>query len=256
MKFDGQVVIVTGGARGIGAVTAMKFAELGAKIAIFDLDAQGSEETAEKIRRKNTECLVCNVNITNREEVRRCVDQVFEEYGKIDVLVNNAGVLKDNLSSQLTEEDWDFVLDVNLKGSFLCTQAVQPYMEQQGYGKIVMTSSQAATGALGRVNYAAAKAGVQGMTKTFALELGPKGINVNAVAPGFIETEMSKVSAGFAKQRGIDNFDDYKKAMIQRIPLRRVGQPEDVSNVILFLASKEAGYVTGQVIYVAGAPVG
>jgi 3-oxoacyl-[acyl-carrier protein] reductase len=255
MRFKDKVVIITGGARGIGAETALKFAENGAKVAIFDLNAKVAKETAAQIQLGNGTCSTFSVDITKREEVQNAVEQVYREYGKIDILINNAGTLKDNLSGQLTEDEWDFVLDVNLKGSFICSQAVQKYMVQQGYGKIVMTSSQAAVGAPGRVNYAAAKAGIQGMMKTLAIELGPYGINVNAVAPGFIETEMSKVSEEYAKRRGIENFTEYKKAMIQRNPIRRVGQPEDVANVILFLASEDADYVTGQVIYVSGAPV-
>ncbi|MFB3167553.1 SDR family NAD(P)-dependent oxidoreductase [Neobacillus sp. 179-C4.2 HS] len=255
MRFKDKIVIITGGARGIGAETALKFAENGAKVAIFDLNIQGAKETAAQIQRGDGTCSTFSVDVTNREEVQNAVEKVFREYEKIDILINNAGTLKDNLSGQLTEDEWDFVLDVNLKGSFICSQAVQKYMVQQGYGKIVMTSSQAAVGAPGRVNYAAAKAGIQGMMKTLAIELGPYGINVNAVAPGFIETEMSKVSEEYAKRRGIENFTEYKKAMIQRNPIRRVGQPEDVANVILFLASEDADYVTGQVIYVSGAPV-
>jgi 3-oxoacyl-[acyl-carrier protein] reductase len=255
VRFKDKVVIITGGARGIGAETAIKFAESGAKVAIFDLNIQGAKETAAQIQRTDGKCLTFSVDITNRVAVQDGMEQVFKEYGKIDILVNNAGALKDNLSGQLTEEEWDFVLDVNLKGSFICSQVVQKYMVQQGHGKIVMTSSQAAVGAPGRVNYAAAKAGIQGMMKTLAIELGPYGINVNAVAPGFIETEMSKVSEDYANRRGIENFTEYKKAMIARNPIRRVGQPEDVANVILFLASEEANYVTGQVIYVSGAPV-
>jgi 3-oxoacyl-[acyl-carrier protein] reductase len=255
MRFKDKVVIITGGARGIGAETAVKFAENGAKVAIFDLNNQGAKETAARIQRDNGKCSTFSVDITKREEVQNAVEQVFRDYGKIDILINNAGALKDNLSGQLTEEEWDFVLDVNLKGSFICSQAVQKYMVQQGNGKIVMTSSQAAIGSPGRINYAAAKAGVQGMMKTLAIELGPFGINVNAVAPGFIETEMSKVSEEYAKRRGIENFSEYKKAMIERNPIRRVGRPEDVANVILFLASEDADYVTGQVIYVSGSPV-
>jgi 3-oxoacyl-[acyl-carrier protein] reductase len=255
VRFKDKVVIITGGARGIGAETALKFAKNGAKVAILDLNTQGAKETAAQIQLGNGTCLTLCVDITKREDVQNAVEQVSREFGKIDILINNAGALKDNLSGQLTEEEWDFVLDVNLKGSFICSQAVQKYMVQQGHGKIVMTSSQAAVGAPGRINYAAAKAGIQGMMKTLAIELGPNGINVNAVAPGFIETEMSKVSEDYAKRRGIENFSEYKKAMIERNPIRRVGRPEDVANVILFLASEDADYVTGQVIYVSGSPV-
>lgn len=255
MDFTDKVVIITGGARGIGAKTALLFAEKGAKVAIFDQNEQDAKETVEQIHSIGGECLTFCVDITKQEDVTSCVEQIYEAYGKIDILVNNAGVLKDNIIGEMTEEEWDFVLDVNLKGSFICAQAVQKYMVNQGHGKIVMTSSQAAVGARGRVNYSAAKAGIQGMTKTLAIELGPYGINVNAVAPGFIETEMSKVSEAYARRRGIENFSEVKKAIIQRNPIQRLGQPEDVANVILFLTSKEASYVTGQVIYVSGSPV-
>lgn len=196
------------------------------------------------------------MDITNREQVENATEDVIKIFGKIDILVNNAGVLKDNTIDNMTDDDWETVIDVNLKGSFLCTQAAQKYMKQQQYGKIVMVSSLAAAGSRGRVNYASAKAGVQGMTKALAIELGPYGINVNAVAPGFIDTDMSEVSRASAKIRGIENFDEFKQAFIQKNPIRRVGKPEDVAGVIAFLASREADYVTGQVIYVTGSPVG
>ena len=159
-----------------------------------------------------------------------------------------------NLLANMTEEEWDFVIDVNLKGSYLVAQAIEPYMAQQDSGKIVFISSQAALGAKGRVNYAASKAGVQGITRTLALELGPSGINVNAVAPGFIDTEMSVVSEQSASKRGIDNFQKVKQAFIQNNPIRRTGKPEDIAYTILFLASEQADYITGQTIYVTGAP--
>lgn len=255
-RFQNSVAIVTGGARGIGAATALKLAEGGAAIAIFDINEHTAHETLAKIQSLGSKAKFFQVDITNRKHVEHAVENVIQEFGKIDILVNNAGVLKDNTIDNMTDDDWETVIDVNLKGSFLCTQAAQKYMKREQYGKIVMVSSLAATGSRGRVNYASAKAGVQGMTKALAIELGPYGINVNAVAPGFIETDMSQVSRQSAKIRGIENFDEFKKAFIQKNPIRRVGQPEDVAGVIAFLASREADYVTGQVIYVTGSPVG
>ena len=254
-RMENRVAVVTGGARGIGAATARKLAQEGAKVAVFDLLTAETEETVARIRESGADGIALPVDVTDREQVARAMEKVVETFGRLDILVNNAGVLRDNLLEQMTEDDWDFVIDVNLKGGFLCTQAAQKYMMKQKYGKIVFVSSAAATGAVnntGRVNYSSAKAGIQGLTKALSYELGPHGINVNAVAPGYIETEMSKVSARFAQQRGLADFEQQKQAFIRSNPIPRVGQPEDVANVIAFLASDEAGYVTGQVIYVAG----
>ena len=254
MSFDGKVAIITGGARGIGAKTATMFAEKGAHVALLDTNESQLQETAAQLRRYGNEVLTCSVNITERAQVQQAVEQVAASFQKIDILVNCAGVLQDNLLANMTEEEWDFVIDVNLKGSYLVAQAIEPYMAQQDSGKIVFISSQAALGAKGRVNYAASKAGVQGITRTLALELGPSGINVNAVAPGFIDTEMSVVSEQSASKRGIDNFQKVKQAFIQNNPIRRTGKPEDIAYTILFLASEQADYITGQTIYVTGAP--
>ncbi|PWA07826.1 beta-ketoacyl-ACP reductase [Pueribacillus theae] len=254
-NFRNLVAIVTGGARGIGAATALKLAKGGAKVAIFDRNTETAEETLAKIKDAGSEGIALEVDVTNRQQIEKEMETVVDQWGKIDILVNNAGILKDSMIDNLSEEDWEQVIDVNLKGSFLCAQAAQKYMKKQNYGKIVMVSSQAAVGSLGRVNYSSAKAGVQGMTKALSMELGPFGINVNAVAPGFIDTDMSEVSRISAKMRGIDDFDEFKKSFIKNNPIQRVGRPEDVANVITFLASDEAEYVTGQVIYVSGRPV-
>lgn len=254
--FQGLVAIVTGGARGIGAATACKLAKGGAKVAIFDRNEEKARETLVKVKGLGSEGQFFPVDVTNREQVEKGMASVVNTFGKIDILVNNAGILKDNLIDEMSDEDWDTVVNVNLKGSFLCSQVAQKYMKKQQTGKIVMVSSLAAIGTRGRVNYSAAKAGIQGMTKSLAIELGPYGIHVNAVAPGFIETDMSQVSRESAKMRGIENFDEFKQSFIKKNPIQRVGQPEDVANVIAFLASNEADYVTGQVIYVSGSPVG
>lgn len=255
-RFQDKVAIVTGGARGIGETTALRFASEGAHVAIFDVNEQGAQETAAKIREKTgSKAKAYRVDVSSRQEVEASVWDVVETFGRIDILVNNAGILRDNLLGAMTDDDWDQVLDINLKGAFLCSQAVEPHMKKQQSGRIVMLSSQAAVGRAGRLNYAASKAGIQGLTKSLAMELGPFNITVNAVAPGFIDTEMSKASIASAKQRGIDDFEAYKQQLINNNPIRRVGTTEDVSNVIAFLSSDEAGYVTGQVIYVAGRPV-
>ncbi|MFM1653790.1 SDR family NAD(P)-dependent oxidoreductase [Brevibacillus sp. B_LB10_24] len=249
--FEGQVAIVTGGARGIGEATVRLLLEQGAKVAIFDLLVDRAKE---KFADVSDRVMLLPVDIRNFAEVEKAVETVGSTWNRIDVLVNNAGVLEDNFIEQVTEEAWDKVIDVNLKGSFHCCKAVTPYMKKQHYGKIVMLSSLAALGATARVNYASAKAGIQGMTRALALELGHDGIYVNAVAPGFIETDMSQVSKAFASNRGIADFDSYKNAIIAKNPIQRVGQPEDVANVIEFLASRKSDYVTGQIIYVSGSP--
>ncbi|MEW9673546.1 SDR family NAD(P)-dependent oxidoreductase [Ammoniphilus sp. 3BR4] len=251
--FEGKTAIVTGGARGIGEATVRQLLDQGANVAIFDVTADG-------VRRKfpgdEDRILAISVDVRNLGDVEKAVQYVEETFHGIDILVNNAGVLQDHFIEEMTEEDWDKVIDVNLKGSFNCCKAVTPYMKRQKYGKMVMVSSLAALGAIARVNYASAKAGIQGMTRALAMELGHSGIFVNAVAPGYIETEMSKVSEASASQRGITDFDSFKKSFLAKNPIPRVGKPEDVANVIEFLASAKSDYVTGQIIYVSGSPGG
>jgi 3-oxoacyl-[acyl-carrier protein] reductase len=249
--FDGKIAIVTGGARGVGEATVRQLLMQGAKVAIFDRLADGAKK---KFKDYEERVLEITVDVSNLGDVKKAVHLVGEIYHRIDVLVNNAGILQDNFIEEMTEEEWDQVIDINLKGSFNCCKAVIPYMKSQNYGKIVNVSSLAALGSTARVNYASAKAGIQGMTRALALELGHSGILVNAVAPGFIETDMSKVSEAFASKRGIADFDSFKKALIAKNSIQRVGQPEDVANVIEFLASDKSAYVTGQIIYVSGSP--
>ena len=254
MRFEKKVVIITGGARGIGAVTAEMFAQEGAHIVLLDVNEQKLAETAAALRHQGATVMHDVVDITKSEHIARTMDKIIKAYQRVDILVNCAGILQDNLLTNMTEAEWDQVLAVNLKGSYLLAQHVTPRMIEQQAGKIVFISSAAARGAKGRVNYSASKAGVQGITRTLALELGHEGINVNAVAPGFIDTEMSEISAQSAAKRGIKDFQQFKERFIAGNPIQRTGKPEDIANAILFLASKEADYITGQTVYVTGAP--
>lgn len=247
-RLQGRVAIVTGAGRGIGAATAKRLAQDGAQIGVLDLKQEACQEVVEQIQAAGGEAIAVGCNVANAEEVEQAVEAVVGRFGRLDILVNNAGVLRDNLLFKMSEDDWDTVMNVHLKGSFLASRAAQKHMVKQGYGKIVNTSSTSALGNRGQANYSAAKAGLQGFTKTLAIELGPFNINVNAVAPGFIATDMTKATA---ERVGID-FEENKKLAAERIPLRRVGQPEDVANVVAFLVSDEASYVSGQIIYVNG----
>lgn len=254
MRFKNKVALITGGANGIGAKTAFLLAEEGANLVLLDWNEHKLNETAKQLRTTGSEVLTFKVDITNKSLVVEAVHQAIAQLKKIDILVNCVGILQDNLLTNMSEEDWDSVININLKGSFLISQAVAPYMMEQNSGKIVLISSQAALGAKGRVNYAAAKAGIQGMVRTLAIELGPNNINVNGVAPGFIDTEMSAVSESFASKRGIEDFQKVKQAMVRQNPIQRTGKPEDIAYTILFLSSDQASYITGQTIYVTGAP--
>ncbi len=241
MRLQGKVAIITGAARGIGRETALLFAAEGAKVVICDLLAEG-EEVAEEIRSRGGEAIFYKLDVTDRESVKRMVNTVTERYGRIDILVNNAGITRDAQFLKMTEGDWDKVIAVNLKGVFNVTQAVAPVMVAQGKGKIVNAASVVALyGNFGQTNYVASKAGVIGMTKVWARELGRKGINVNAVAPGFIQTEMTaKVP------------ERVLQMMRERTPLGRLGTPRDVAYAYLFLASDESDYVNGAVLSVDG----
>jgi 3-oxoacyl-[acyl-carrier protein] reductase len=249
-KLDGRVAVVTGAGRGIGAAEAIKMAEEGAGVAVLDLSAEAGQDTVATIKKAGGEAVAIACDVSSAKQVGAAFEEVAHRFGRIDILVNNAGLLRDNLLFKMSEDDWDMVLDVHLKGSFLCSQAVQQYMVEQEYGRIIMTSSIVALGNKGQVNYSAAKAGLQAMARTLALELGRFNVTVNAVAPGWIETEMTKEAA---ERVGI-TMEDMKERFAKNIPLRRFGKPEDVANVVAFLASDEASYISGETIYVAGGP--
>ena len=245
------VAIVTGAARGIGAATARRLAADGMAVAVLDLDEAACAGTVKEIADAGGRALAVGADVSQRDQVEAAVERVAGELGAPAVLVNNAGVIRDNLLFKMTDDDWDTVLGVHLRGAFLMSRAAQKYMVDQHYGRIVNLSSSSALGNRGQANYSAAKAGMQGFTKTLAIELGPFGITANAVAPGFIVTDMT---AATARRIGV-NFEDFQEARAREIPVRRVGEPADVANVISFLASEGAGYVSGQIIYVAGGPL-
>src|SRR6516162_3269355 len=246
-----RVAIVTGAARGIGAATARRLAADGMAVAVLDLDAGSCDATVEAITAADGQAIAVGADVSKDDQVEAAVGTVAAELGPPTVLVNNAGVIRDNLLFKMSEDDWDTVLDVHLRGAFLMSRAVQKHMVGQRYGRIVNLSSSSALGNRGQANYSAAKAGIQGLTKTLAIELGQFGITANAVAPGFIATEMT---AATAARLGM-TLEDFQAAAASHVPVRRVGQPADVAHVISFLVSEDAGFVSGQVIYVAGGPL-
>jgi len=245
MRFKDRVALVTGGGRGIGAATARMLAAEGARVAVSDLDEAPAREVASSIGGLGVAC-----DVSDRGSVESMVGRVVAELGRLDILVTCAGIIRDNLIFKMTDEDWDAVIDTHLKGTFLCARAAQKQMVDQKYGKIVFLSSTSALGNRGQANYSAAKAGLQGMARTLAIELGPFNVNVNTVAPGFVETRMTRATA---ERMGMD-YETFKLGAASQIPLRRVGQPEDIASVIAFLCSDESGFVSGQTIYVRGGP--
>ncbi len=238
MKFNNKVALVTGAAQGIGEAIALMLAREGADIIVNDLNSEGAQQTARKIEAAGRRTLIDGANVADRKQVEQLFLAIKEAFGKLDILVNNAGIIRDGLLSKLTEEDWDQVMAVNLKGVFNCTQFAAEMMRAQGAGKIVsLSSASAQMGNIGQVNYTASKAGIIGMTKTLAKELARFKINVNAVAPGFILTPLTEAVP--------EKVKDY---LIKGIPLGRPGTPEDVANAVCFLASEESAFITGQVI--------
>ena len=239
MRFENKVVMVTGGAAGIGRVTAENFAREGARIAICDVNPEAGEAAAKAL---GPEASFEQVDVASTTAVSSWVEGVFDKYGQIDVLVNNAGITRDGLIMRMKEEDWDAVISVNLKSAFNCIKAASKIMVKQRSGRIInLASVVGVMGNVGQANYVASKAGMIGLTKTVAKELGARGITVNAVAPGFIETDMTAVLS-----------DKVKAFMLSMVPLQRAGTPQDVADAITFLASDQAAYITGQVIHVTG----
>ena len=239
----GKCAVITGASRGIGREIALKFAKEGANIV---LNYNSSEEEAlklkEEIEQLGSNTLIVKANISKTDESDKLIKEAKETFGRVDILVNNAGITKDALMLRMKEEDFDNVIEVNLKGAFNCLKAVTPIMLKQKYGKIInMSSVVGVTGNAGQVNYSASKAGLIGMTKSLAREIGSKNINVNAIAPGFIDTDMTKVLS-----------EDQKNNIISQVPLKRFGQTEDIANLAVFLASDKSNYITGQVIHVDG----
>ncbi|MEW2547673.1 3-oxoacyl-ACP reductase FabG [Streptomyces sp. NPDC047002] len=246
-----RVAVVTGAARGIGAATAVRLAAEGRAVAVLDLDEAACADTVKKITEAGGSALAVGCDVSDSVQVEAAVERITAELGAPVILVNNAGVLRDNLLFKMSESDWDTVMNVHLKGSFLMTRACQKHMVDAGFGRIVSLSSSSALGNRGQLNYSAVKAGLQGFTKTLAKELGKFGITANAVAPGFIATDMT---AATAARVGM-SFEDFTALAVSQIPVQRAGQPEDVANAIAFFTGEAAGFVSGQVVYVAGGPL-
>ncbi|WP_246945246.1 3-oxoacyl-ACP reductase FabG [Bacillus pinisoli] len=249
-RFEGRVAFVTGGSRGIGRAIVEQLAEEGAKVAIIDVNEEALNEVSQALTEKGYDFYTKVANVVNSTEVNQAMEEVVTKFGSLDILVNNAGVIRDNLLFKMTENDWDTVMDVHLKGSFNAVRAAQKYMVEQKYGRIINISSTSALGNRGQSNYATAKAGLQGLTKTLAIELGKFGITANSVAPGFIETDMTRETAA---RIGI-SFEDLIKASVDKIPVARSGKPSDIANAVAFFADEKSSFVNGQVIYVAGGP--
>jgi len=247
---ESRTAIITGAARGIGAQIAKRFAADGYQVAVLDLDEAACQVVVDEIVAAGGAALAVGANVADPEAVDAAVTKVAAELGAPTVLINNAGIIRDNMLFKMSVDDWDSVMAVHLKGAFLMTKACQKYMTEAKYGRIVNLSSTSALGNRGQANYSAAKAGMQGFTKTLAIELGKFGITANSIAPGFIQTDMT---AATAERIGV-SFEDFIKFSADQIPVQRVGQPEDIAHTAAFLCSEGAGFVSGQVIYVAGGP--
>ncbi len=245
-----KVAIVTGAARGIGAAIAKRLADDGLAVAVLDLDAAACADTVAAITEGGGKAIAVGADVSDEASVNAAVEKVVAELGAPTVVVNNAGVLRDNLLFKMSVDDWDTVMAVHLRGAFNVSKAAQKHMVDAGWGRIVNLSSTSALGNRGQANYSAAKAGMQGFTKTLAIELGKFGVTANAIAPGFIETDMT---AATAARMGVD-FDELKKASAAAIPVARTGKPEDIAHTASFFVSEGAGFVSGQVVYVAGGP--
>jgi 3-oxoacyl-[acyl-carrier protein] reductase len=248
-RYDGRVAVITGAARGIGFGCATRFAEEGASVAVLDLDEASAAEAAGRLPLQgDAKAVGVGADVSDTESAEAAVARVVEELGGIHVLVNNAGVTRDNLLFKMTDEDWDLVVGVHLRGAFVMTRAAQRHFVEQKYGKILNLSSVSALGNRGQANYSAAKMGIQGFTRTLGIELGPFGINANAIAPGFIATEMTDATARRLKMEP----EELRRLNAEANPVRRVGEPADIAAAAAFLCSDEASYITGQTLYVDG----
>jgi 3-oxoacyl-[acyl-carrier protein] reductase len=245
---QGRVAVVTGGGQGIGAEVARRLAAGGAAVAVVDLDGGNAEAVAAEITDGGGTAVGLAADVSKREQVQAAVDAVVGQFGALHILVNNAGVLRDNLLFKMSDDDWTTVMEVHLRGAFLASQIAQKHMVEARFGRIISMSSTSALGNRGQANYATAKAGLQGFTKTLAIELGPFGITANAIAPGFIETAMTKATA----ERVGTTIEAMREGVASTIPVRRAGVPADIANTVAFFAGEESGYITGQVIYVDG----
>lgn len=249
-NFKGRTALVTGGSRGIGRQIAERFASEGANVAIIDINEEALTAAKNELETKGYSIYTKVASVTEKEQVEQVMEEVNNRFGSIDILVNNAGVIRDNMLFKMTDDDWMTVMDVHLKGAFFATRAAQKYMIENKYGRIINISSTSALGNRGQANYATAKAGLQGFTKTLAFELGKFGVTANAVAPGFIETDMTKATA----ERMDVPFDDFIRANVATIPVGRSGKPDDIANAVAFFADERSSFVSGQVLYVAGGP--
>jgi len=249
-RFVDKVALVTGGGRGIGAATSRLFASEGAAVVVVDLDREVAEEVADGIQKDGGKAIGIACEVANREQADAAVQKAHDVYGRLDILVCCAGIIRDNLIFKMTDDDWIAVINTHLTGTFNFARAAQAPMVKQQSGKMVFLSSISANGNRGQTNYSTAKAGLQGMARTLAIELGKFGINVNAVAPGFVETRMTEATA---RRMGVD-FEEHKKEILERIPRRILGQPIHIARVIAFLCSEDADYVSGQTITASGGP--
>jgi 3-oxoacyl-[acyl-carrier protein] reductase len=243
-----RVALVTGAAQGIGAAVAARLAAGGARVGVLDLQQDAAQATADRITASGGTAIALAADVSQREHVQAAVDRLAGEFGGLHILINNAGVLRDNLLFKMADDDWTTVMEVHLRGAFLCSQIAQKHMVDARYGRIICMSSTSALGNRGQANYATAKAGLQGLTKTLAIELGPFGVTANAIAPGFIETAMTKATA----ERIGTTIEAMREATAAAVPVRRGGVPADIANTVAFFVGEEAGYITGQVIYVDG----